>query len=87
MVRMNSSKRILFHCDEGSLSKIIFLKTSFFQDILSAIPELEISSCSLDTVPGGRGVRGGAKLVLSKPELLDSWPGEHPSIWVKNKEV
>ena len=58
---------------------------------MSAVPELEISSCSLDTVAGGgvanRGVRGGAKLVLAKPELLDSWPGEHPSIWVKNKEV
>lgn len=58
---------------------------------MSAVPELEITSCSLDTVTGGgvasRGVRGGAKLILAKPELLDSWPAEHPSIWVKNKEV
>ena len=58
---------------------------------MSAVPELEITSCSLDTVTGGgvasRGVRGGAKLVLARPELLDSWPADHPSIWVKNKEV
>ena len=64
---------------------------SSFQDIVSAVPELEITSCSLDTVTGGgvtnRGVRGGAKLVLARPELLDSWPADHPSIWVKNKEV
>ena len=69
---------------------INFYITSF-QDIVSAVPELEITSCSLDTVTAGgvasRGVRGGAKLVLAKPELLDSWPAEHPSIWVKNKEV
>ena len=65
------------------------------QDIRSSLPDLEISSCSLDSVTGGglgqgvanRGVRGGARIVLARPELLDSWPGEHPSIWVKNKEV
>ena len=45
--------------------------------------DVDITSVTIDKTDGR--VRPGAKLVLAKPELLDSW--SQSNVFVKNKEV
>ena len=45
--------------------------------------DVDISNVTIDKTDGR--VRPGAKLVLARPELLDSW--SQSSVFVKNKEV
>ena len=61
------------------------MNLNIFQDIRVSLPDVDIKTVSIDKTDGR--IKPGAKLTLSNPEILDTWPVERSSVFVKNKEV